>query len=279
MSRIYDALKQMEKDEGISTSVPIVPPAELFSDRVGVRESSGTPERVKIVPASRLVAFSNPKSLGAEKFRVLVTRLENLRRKKEIRSLQVTSSVVSEGKTLIATNLAITLAQHSHAKVLLVEGDLHRPGIARLLGIREDSGIGDWWSDEGRDMYQYLCQIDGMSLWFLGAGRNHDQPSQILQSPRFSEAFNQLIGVFDWIIVDSTPMLPVADANLWSRLVDGTLLVVREGTASVEALKKGLASVDGLKLIGTVLNEASESDRASSSSYYYGADQQRSRHQ
>ena len=108
-----------------------------------------------------------------------------------------------------------------------------------------------------------------MPLWFLGADKVRDQPSAILQSPRFTEAFAGITSNFDWIVVDSTPMLPVVDANLWSRLVDGTLLVVREGVAPVSALKKGLESLDNPKLIGVVLNEASEFNQGSYKYSYY----------
>ncbi len=78
-------------------------------------------------------------------------------------------------------------------------------------------------------------------------------------------------------MVDSTPILPVADANLWSHLVDGTLLVVRDGMASVKALQKGLESLDNLKLVGTVLNEASQSDRTGYAGQYYGVERNNNR--
>jgi len=107
-------------------------------------------------------------------------------------------------------------------------------------------------------------------LWFLSAGAPHDSPIQVLQSSRFAEAFSKLNSLFDWIVVDSTPMLPVNDANVWSRIVDGTLIVVREGLASIDTLKKGVESLDNLKLIGTVLNATSEFERASYANQYYG---------
>ena len=88
--------------------------------------------------------------------------------------------------------------------------------------------------------------------------------------PRFVKAFTQLASQFEWIVVDSTPMLPIVDVNLWSKLVDGTLLVVREGLTPVKALKKGLQALDHPKLIGVVLNEASESDQANYDDQYYG---------
>lgn len=263
MSRVYEALRQMEKDQGQVGTSPFPPAVNPWSETAAQQiELKGVSAvKVKVLPTSRVVALTEPRGFGAEKFRALVTRLENLRRQKEFKSLQITSSVVNEGKSMVAANLAITFVTHSRANVLLLGGDLHRPSLAGLLGLNDLKGLSHWWSNQNEDIEHCLFQLDGMPLWFLGAGMGHEQPSEILQSTRFAEAFNRLAGWFDWIVVDSTPMLPVTDANLWSRLVDGTLLVVREGVASVEALRKGLESLDNLKLIGTVLNEASESDR------------------
>jgi Mrp family chromosome partitioning ATPase len=108
-----------------------------------------------------------------------------------------------------------------------------------------------------------------LPLWFLPAGGTYEQPLAILQSPRFVEAFEQLSRQFDWIVVDSAPMVPTADVNIWSRLVDGTLLVVREGVAPVKALKKGLASLDNPKLVGVVFNDTSDLDHAANYGKYY----------
>ncbi len=109
-----------------------------------------------------------------------------------------------------------------------------------------------------------------MQLWFLSAGPPCDQPSQILQSARFAQAFVRLVGGFDWVVVDSTPMSPIVDANLWSRLVDGTLLVVREGVTPIKALKMGVRGLDNPKWLGVVLNEASDFDRVNYTDQYYG---------
>jgi capsular exopolysaccharide synthesis family protein len=222
-----------------------------------------------MTPSSRLVALSESQSFGAEKFRALATRLENLRRKKEMKSLQITSAVNNEGKTLVAANLAATFARHNRAKTLLFEGDLHRPSLAGLLGMDGLRGLTHWWSEDVPDISHFLKQVNEMPLWIILAGDVHEQPSHILQSTRFAEAFSRLADWFDWIVVDSTPMLPAADANLWSRLVDGTLLVVRERVASVRALQKGLESLDNLKLIGTVLNEASVSEGTGYADQHY----------
>jgi len=225
---------------------------------------------VQSSPSSRLVAWTNPNSLGAEKFRALAVRLGNMRAQHKLSSLQVTSSVINEGKTLVAANLAVTFAKHTRCKTLLIEGDLHRPTLASLFGLKKLKGIGDWWSRQDQDISHFVVRFNGAPLWFLPAGRPCDRPSEILHSTRLEEAFTQLAGRFDWIIVDSTPMLPVIDANLWSRLVDGTLLVVREGIAPLKALKNGLQSLDHPKLIGVVINEASEFDQIDYDGQYYG---------
>jgi capsular exopolysaccharide synthesis family protein len=229
-------------------------------------------------PKSRLVAWTDPNSLGAEKFRALAVRLDHMRKQHELSSLQVTSSVINEGKTFVSANLAVTLAKYSGAKTLLIEGDLHRPTMASMFGLKELQGLSDWWSGGEQDIARFLVRLNGTSLWFLPAGKACDQPSEILRSAKLTEAFGQLAGHFDWIVVDSTPMLPVIDANLWSRLVDGTLLVVREGVAPLKALKNGLQSLDHPKLIGVVVNEASEFDQIDYNGQYYGGRQYGNKH-
>jgi capsular exopolysaccharide synthesis family protein len=225
---------------------------------------------VKASLESHLVALTDPNSLGAEKFRALVTRLDYLRKQHKLKSFQVTSSVINEGKTLVAGNTAATLAQYTGSKTLLIEGDLHRPTLAALLGLSELYGLSHWWSGPDQELAQFVHRLNDMPLWFLPAGKPCDRPSDILRSARFVKAFTKLANEFEWIVVDSTPMLPIVDVNLWSKLVDGTLLVVREGLTPIKALKKGLQALDHPKLIGVVVNEVSGSDQATYDGQYYG---------
>lgn len=279
MSRLYETLKRVEREHrqpGTPSSEPTRAAEMLNSILSQPVELEGVRlVKVQASPASRLVALTDPKSLGAEKFRALVTRLENLRFQRQMKSLQITSSGINEGKTTVSANLAMTLAKSGKAKVLLIEGDLHRPALASLLGLSELRGLVHWSSASQDEISNYLCRLNSMPLWFLAAGAICDHPSEILQSARFEEAFRKLSTWFDWIVVDSTPMLPVVDANLWSRLVDGSVLVVREGVALMRALKKGLEALDNPKLIGIVLNEASELDRRNYVENYYLAEPQR----
>lgn len=274
MSGLYEALKQAEKERGQSNvGTSSGNPADLLKGVVteGVNLDLVTSVKVKVPFTSRLVALTDARSLGAEKFRALATRLENSRWQRELKSLQVTSSVISEGKSLVASNLAIAFAQGVGSKVLLIDGDFHRPTLASLFGLEQSRGTGDWWAGSDQDISRFLLRLNDMHLWFLPAGKPHDQPSDILQSRRFGAALNKLAMVFDWVVVDSPPMLPVVDVNLWSRLLDGTLLVVREGVAPVKALKKGLEALDNPKMVGIVLNESSEFNRGNYKYSYYGS--------
>ena len=275
MSRLYETLRRMEQQRVKADPIQMasLQPVELVNSAMAEPselESVAT-AKVNLSPIARLVALSDPRGLGAEKFRALATRLEHQRKERELKCLQITSAVGNEGKTLIAGNLAVTLAKHTASRVLIVEGDLHLPKLGSLFGLGQLQGIGEWWSarDENERIAQYVYRLSEIPLWFMSAGTVSDQPSQILQSARFSEVFVRLASWFDWVVIDSPPVLPLVDANLWSRLVDGTLLVVREGVTPVRALKKSVDTLDNPKLIGMVLNEVSEFDRTNYADQYY----------
>ena len=276
MSRLYEALRKSEmenRQHGVAVTTEVVRPAVDFAPVLNtpVELDATQTVQLRVSPESHMVSLTELQGLPAEKFRVLVTRLRNLRAQQEIKSLQVTSSSVDEGKTLIAANLAVTLARHSQNRVLLIEGDLHNPSLHALLGLSHLKGICHWWKEPTAMLGDFLFHADGLPLWYLPAGERFDEPAEILQSGRFTEGLMQISGLFDWVIVDSTPLSPMADANIWNRLLDGMLLVVREDVTSVKALKKGLAALDGPKIIGVVLNGASEFDRVNYYDKLYGA--------
>jgi protein-tyrosine kinase len=272
MSRLYESLKRAEMEHRPPTEAgqePVHPANFLKGLVIEPVELEGTSSAsIYVAPGSRLAAVADPKGFSAEKFRALATRLENLRNERDLKSLLVTSGVMNDGKTLVTGNLAVTLAKQSGVRVLVVEGDLHRPALTSLLGLTRLRGLTHWWSGHDDNIAPYICKLEQLPLWFLSAGESFDHPSQILQSARFAETFARLAGSFDWIIVDSTPLLPTVDVNLWARLVDGMLLVVRAGATPVKALKKGLASLDNPKLVGVVLNEATDFDQSKYSDQY-----------
>ncbi|MGA2990841.1 MAG: CpsD/CapB family tyrosine-protein kinase [Candidatus Korobacteraceae bacterium] len=216
----------------------------------------------------RLVAINDERGLGAEKFRVLSARLINLRQKTNLKILQVTSSVVHEGKTLISVNLALTLEKRLSSSVLLIEGDLRRLGVCNLLGLSKRPGIGEWWNQEQAALRSFIFRMGSTNLYVLPGG-TVSHPASILQSGRMVEGLADLAKHFDWVVIDTPPLLPMADANLWARLADGTLLVVRKAVASRKALKQALETMDSPKLIGVVLNDATDVEQMNSYGAYY----------
>jgi capsular exopolysaccharide synthesis family protein len=278
MSQVYDALRRMELERQSPGNVapeqtqPLEFLQRVVPEPVDLSGAQSVNENFSV--ASRLVALTDPKGLGAEKFRALATRLEHLRSHRELKSLQITSSLAHEGKSLVTTNLAVTFARNHASKILLVEGDLHRPTLTSFLGLTDVRGLSHWWSGRDQEISRYIYRFGRMPLWLLPAGTAWDQPFSILQSVRFAEALSRLITAFDWVLVDSTPLLPFADANLWSRLLDGMLLVVREGVASVKALKKGLDAIDNLNLVGVILNDTPDLDQTNYEDHYYALPKQ-----
>jgi capsular exopolysaccharide synthesis family protein len=248
-------------------SLPLTPPVSgLSGAEIDLSRLRAVP--ASSLPQSLLVALNSERGLGAEKFRVLGARLSNIRMAQTLGILQVTSSVVGEGKTLTSVNLAMTLATRFAQKVLLAEGDLRKPAVCSLLGLENRAGIGEWWDSPEKPISDFLLRIGETGMCLLPAG-NVAHPASVLQSTRIAELFAGLAKQFDWVIIDTPPLLPMADSNLWSRVSDGTLLVVRKGAVSRAALKKAVESLDNPKLVGIVLNDASDYDRVTYYDQYY----------
>jgi len=166
----------------------------------------------------------------------------------------VTSSVAGEGKSLIAANLAASLAREEKSKVLLVGGDLRCLALNRLFGCDGLQGLSEYLETDD-PFTKYLYRVEPLALWFLPAGTSSAQPMQLLQSNRLKELLEIVSSSFDWTVIDSPPLLPLADANVWARMVDGSLLVVREGKTPKKSLQQAVESLGNIPLLGVVVNE------------------------
>jgi protein-tyrosine kinase len=207
-------------------------------------------------PEQRLVSIADPDSAGAEMFRVLSTRLAHMQRKRVLHKLLITSSEGDEGKSVVAVNLAFALSHRSNQRTLLIEADLRRPTASSLLTPTPLPGISEW--SEGKlALEDALYRVNDLPFWFLSAGRGMEEPMPLLESDRFARMLDTVSSSFDWVLLDATPMLPMADSTSLSRLCDGVLVVVREGHTRRRVLNKALESIEKSKLLGMVLNEAS----------------------
>lgn len=278
MSKIYEALQrsQTENPQAPPLNAPL--PAEApevgsgaaaFEPRAEVAavSPSAPPAHLLDVPAERvlhpnptpeqrLVVLTQPNGPGAEMFRVLSTRLAHLQDKRALHKLLITSSVGEEGKSVMACNLALTLARRPGERTLLIEADLRRPTASSLLTTTPLRGITEW-SQGKLALEDALYKVGKLPLWFFSAGSGIQDPLSLLESEAFAQMMDTLSAAFDWVIIDSTPMLPMADATSLSRLCDGVMVVVREGHTRRKILSKALQTVDPSKLLGVLMNEAS----------------------
>jgi capsular exopolysaccharide synthesis family protein len=208
--------------------------------------------KVQVSGGSRLVFLTEPDSLAAEKFRFLGVRLRQLQQSRKLKKILITSTIPEEGKSMVSANLAGALTRKKQ-KVLLIEGDLRRPVMARQFGLGRLAGLGEWLQGEPRPLSN-IYYLDGPNFWLMPAGDPPANPLELMQSGRLSLLMEQLSGLFDWIVVDSPPLLPLADTTVWSRLTDGTLLVAREGKTEKKQLQRGLEALKKSDLLGVVLN-------------------------
>jgi len=219
--------------------------------------------QVSIPQESRLVSIDKEESLGAEKFRFLAVRLRHLRQSRPLKKILITSTIPQEGKSTVAANLACTLARRKGQRTLLLEGDLRRPTVATQFGLGRISGLCEWLSGqtEGINIYR----LKSLGLWVLPAGNAPENPLELMQSGKLSPLMDQLQAWFDWIVIDSPPVLPLADASMWSRLSDGILLVTRKGVTEKHHLQRGLETIEKSKLLGALVNG---STNAAHTDYY-----------
>ena len=292
MGYIYEALQRIEEErKAAQTSAPTssgngfagadgVDGSELLrtlreldpSPAVVVPEAVAPEERpvftsidATILPgSSRLVTLTDPSGLGAEKFRVLATRLKNMQQKRPLKRLLITSSIVQEGKSLVSSNLAITLARHELQRVLLIDGDLRKPVLANRFGVTGRPGLSEFLNGD-RPAEEFIYQLESLGVALMPAGVVPENPLELLQGPKLRSMLTRMSTLFDWIIIDSPPLVPVADANVWGRVTDGMLLVTRQGVTERKMLEKGLKPLDNPALLGVVFNGSTDSHHH----YYY----------
>jgi capsular exopolysaccharide synthesis family protein len=216
-------------------------------------------------PDTHLVCLPDMESPAGEAFHLLGVRLRYMRRQRPLKKILITSTIPQEGKSMVAANLACTIALRTQQKVLLLEGDVRRPTQSKIFGIPQRPGICEWLNGE-RSLVKSMYRLQGPEIWILPAGMATGNSLELLQSGRAALMMEQLTGWFDWLIIDSPPILPLADTSVWTNLADGILLVARQGTTEKRQLQRGLEAVGTQKLIGAILNSARN---VANSDYYY----------
>ncbi|HET7208501.1 MAG TPA: CpsD/CapB family tyrosine-protein kinase [Terriglobales bacterium] len=207
---------------------------------------------------------------AAEHFGVLRTRILSAHARNGIRAVLLTSAQPEEGKSLISTNLAISLAQMEKYKILLADGDLRVRGITRLFKLQDKAGIGEFLSGSA-SFDSVVCGSGLPCLSLAGAGNVPPESlAGLLQGEKWSEFIKEAKQRFDLIIVDSVPVVaPIADFELLQAACDGLLLIVHLHKTDRHALDRTVQQMNG-KLLGLVINNAEPEHGDNYYSYYYG---------
>ncbi len=216
----------------------------------------------------RLVLLTDPHAAECEQFRTLRTELFHAAETGRTQIVTVTSAVADEGKTSTLLNLALSIAQSRERRILVIEGDLRRPSFSSYLAIQPAGGLNDVLSGE-RDLFSSMICINELGLYVLPVTEEAKNPTEMLSSERLGEMLGQLREYFDFILLDSPPVIPFADSRLLASQSDAVILVIRAGVAPYETVEKAIEALSRRRILGIVLNGAEHMRESGYYDYYY----------
>jgi receptor protein-tyrosine kinase len=281
MSRVHDALRK-------AGATPAPPPTAVPG---GAAPATGLPpfvatetRRPALLEEAEEIEFNPPADahliLGpqgapltgapSEEFRSLRTRMNHLQSLQPIRTVVVTSPSPAEGKSFTAANLAIAEAQLADNPTLLADFDFRRPVLHTYFNLNRTPGITDYLQ-ERVTLREILKKIAGLNLYVLPAGEPVINPLELLNLARCKQLLEELARYFNWVILDTPPLLYASDANLLGTLCHGTLLVVRIGLTTIESVTRAVQTLCENNLLGVVANAARRGElyRNYPGYYYY----------
>jgi capsular exopolysaccharide synthesis family protein len=194
-------------------------------------------------------------SVAVEQYRRLAASLMRAQGTHGMQAVMVTSALAGEGKSLTAANLALTLARSYRKRVLLIDADLRMPAVHQIFRMANPRGLGEYL--EGRTDRPTTMEL-GPQLVLLTAGRPSPDPVGGLASPRMKDLLSKAVAEFDWVIIDTPPVGLLPDARLLGDLVDAVLLVIEAGATPHAALERAIDEVGRERILGVVLNRATE---------------------
>ena len=238
MGKMFDALQKVEREKF----------AELKDDT-----PKATPE--DIVLDDKLVAFFQPSSMVAEQFRRLRTYIIKPGLDNSPKTILVTSAVSGEGKSLIAINLAITIAIEFHSHALLVDCDLRNPSLSRWFGLQEAKGLPNYLLGEV-ELPDLLLKTSVDKLNILCGGSLQENPVELIGSNKMKSLIQDLKSRYNdrYIILDSSPLLATTEPSVLNEMVDGILLVIKAGETPRESVQQAMKLLEKGKIMGVVLN-------------------------
>jgi protein-tyrosine kinase len=307
MSRIHEALKKAEQERAAaqgdtahsSLAMPDAPevPMPSMAEHVSVDShrqvnSGGVPltsampsfaspfsldallarcPQVPWTPDAKTMLFFNgdDNAPGTEEFRTLRSRLYHTREKMTLKKVLVTSALPKEGKSFTSANLAQVLVRQHGRRVLLIDADLRGPRLHMMLGTTASPGLSDYLQGNS-DEFAIMQRGPLENLFLIPSGNQISDPAELVSNGRLKTLLQRVDALFDWIIIDSPPAVPVSDASVLSKSCDGVLMVVRSDATPTEMARRAREEFPDQALVGIVLNGMSH-DTSPYARYYYGA--------
>lgn len=210
----------------------------------------------KANPVEELVSFVAPGSLEADQYRMLRHAVEKLHQEAGHQVFGITSAGAGDGKTVTTLNLAGSLAQSATTRVLVVCADLHRETATEYLGMTGvgSPGLADALAHDHYELTHVVKRIHSLNTWIVPTGSAETRPYELLASPRLGKLLEQARQHFDYVLIDTPPVAPLADCRLLARVVDGFIVVVAANKTPRKLLGEALRLLDPAKVLGVVFN-------------------------
>jgi protein-tyrosine kinase len=262
MGKISDALDRHKKETEINTET-------LFPHKISEGSEKGSALRVhKEIIAQRnydpkFVVVTAPDSYEAENFKILRAQIMFAKDRKRPRTIMVTSATPSDGKTFVAANLAVSIAEGIDEHVLLVDCDLRRPDLHEMFGLSSSDGLHEYLAGK-KPLTELIIRTKIKKLSLLPAGHPPQNPSELLASGAMVSFLEEIRARYDdrIIVLDTAPSQVLAEANVLSNFVDGIIFVVMAGKTPRQLISKAITALGRDKILGIVFNGHSQEQKA-----------------
>jgi protein-tyrosine kinase len=217
--------------------------------------------------SEKLVITSRPEQSTVEQYRKLAATLHHAQVDRDLKVVMVSSAVSGDGKTLTSTNLALTLSESYRRRVLLIDADLRRPSVHEVFQVPNKNGLTECLAAETEHRLPLIQASPYLSL--LLAGRPDSDPMSGLTSGRMQRLVSEAAATFDWVIIDTPPVVLLPDANLLAAMVDAAILVIGAGKTPYKLITRAVEALGRDKILGVVLNRVDRSCLAGGYGYGY----------